>query len=198
MTRLAVCAALGVEARALRGPGRTVVRTGMGPRRARAAADRLPPFDALAVAGFGGGLDARLRPGDLVVATEVRTAAGPLRCRAAADVAELLERAGAAVRLGPVITADHPVTGRERRALAALGAIVVDMESAPLVAAAGDRPWAVVRAVVDTPDHPLVTPATVLRGLAARRRLRLAGPALAAWAAAAATKESHLHEEAGP
>ncbi|POM23474.1 hypothetical protein BTM25_46280 [Actinomadura rubteroloni] len=201
MTRLVVCAALGVEARALRDPAYTVVRTGMGVRRASAAARLLPAFDALAVAGFGGALDDRCRPGDLVVATEVRTATGVLPCPHADDLADRLARGGATVRRGPVVTVGHTVTGRERRALADLGAVAVDMESAPLAASAGDRPWAVVRAVVDGPGHPLVSPGTVVRGLAARRRLRRSAAALAAWAAASApcrTTDSHLPEEAGP
>ncbi|WP_329521565.1 phosphorylase family protein [Spirillospora sp. NBC_01491] len=200
MTRLVICAALGVEARAVgrlrarRGgrPGRAavrVVRTGMGPRRAEAAAARLPEFDALVVAGFGGALDARLRPGDLVVATEVRSGGRTLRCHWAGPLARLLALSGATVHRGPIVTAGHTVTGAERGALAATGAVAVDMESGPLVEAAGARPWAVVRAIVDTPRHPLVSPGTVPHGLNAWRRLWAAGPALSAWAAAAHAAE---------
>ncbi|MFB4306271.1 hypothetical protein [Actinomadura sp. GTD37] len=93
MTRLVVCAALGMEARAVSRDGLRVVRTGMGPARARAAAERLPEFGALAVAGCGGALDARLRPGDLFVATEVRGPSGTVPCR-----------------FGPVETEEHTVT----------------------------------------------------------------------------------------
>src|SRR5206468_7154987 len=57
---LLICTALRLEARALRGARAggavRVVRVGAGPGRARAAARRLPEFDVLVVAGFGGGL----------------------------------------------------------------------------------------------------------------------------------------------
>ncbi|MGI5328269.1 4-hydroxy-3-methylbut-2-enyl diphosphate reductase [Actinomadura nitritigenes] len=182
MTRPVVCAALGLEARALAHVGLPVVRTGAGPARARRAAARLRDADALAVAGFGGALDGRLRPGDLFVATEVRGAGPPVPCPSAEPLAGLLERTtGATVHRGPLVTTDHVVTGRERAELAATGAMAVDMESAPL-AAAGDRPVAVVRAIVDTPDRPLLGPATLTGGTAALRRLRTIGPALRAWA----------------
>ena len=54
-------------------PGVTVLRTGMGRRRALAAAARARrmPAGAVAVAGFCGGLRADLRPGDVVVATSL-------------------------------------------------------------------------------------------------------------------------------
>ncbi|WP_344268080.1 hypothetical protein [Actinomadura napierensis] len=60
--RLAVCAALGLEARALAHGGVRVVRTGAGPARARKAAARLRDFDALAVARHRGPRCWRRRP----------------------------------------------------------------------------------------------------------------------------------------
>ncbi|SEG40978.1 4-hydroxy-3-methylbut-2-enyl diphosphate reductase [Thermomonospora echinospora] len=182
--RLAVCAALGIEARALARGGLHVTRTGMGPRRTLAAAARLPTFDALAMAGFAGALDDRLRPGDLLVATEVRVGDRTLRCRSAELLASRLARGGGRVRLGPLVSTDHLVSGAERRALAATGALAVDMESGFLAAVSGTRPWAVVRAIVDTSDRPLLHPSTIGGALAARRRLREVGPALTDWAAA--------------
>ncbi|CND58371.1 lytB-related protein lytB1 [Mycobacterium tuberculosis] len=196
MTRLIVCAALGVEARAVSRGGLDAVRTGMGPAKARAAAGRLPEHDALAVAGCGGALDERLRPGDLFVATEVRGPSGTVPCRSAEALAGLLERTtGATVHRGPLVTVDRVVTGAQRAELAATGALAADMESAALAAAAGDRPFAVVRAIVDTPDRPLVSPATLTGGLAALRRLRTIGPALRAWAEATGPRRLLL---AGP
>jgi 4-hydroxy-3-methylbut-2-enyl diphosphate reductase len=72
------------------------------------------------------------------------------------------------------------VTGRARAALAATGAVAVDMESAWLAAAAADpdRPLAVVRAVLDGPGRELADPRPALRAL------RAAAPVLAEWAAA--------------
>ncbi|NVI89298.1 4-hydroxy-3-methylbut-2-enyl diphosphate reductase [Actinomadura sp. BRA 177] len=196
MSRLLVCAALGVEARAVSADGLRIVRTGMGPAKARAAAANLPSHDALAVVGCGGALDERLRPGDLFVATEVRGPSGTVPCRSAEPLAGLLERTtGATVHQGPLVTVDHIVSGAERADLAADGAMVVDMESSVLAEAAGDRPFAVVRAIVDTPGRPLVSPATLTGGTAALRRLRKVGPALREWADAAGPRRLLL---AGP
>ncbi len=90
---------------------------------------------------------------------------------------------------------DHLVRGPERERLAATGALVADMESAVLARAADGRPLAVVRAVSDTPDRPLVSPGALGGGLAALRSLRAAGPALARWAAAVGERQVLL---AGP
>jgi 4-hydroxy-3-methylbut-2-en-1-yl diphosphate reductase len=197
MTPLVVCAALGIEARALsQDEDLDVVRIGMGEANARTAAESLPEFGALAVVGCGGALDDRLRPGDLFVATEVRGPSGTVRCRSAEPLAGLLERTtGATVHRGPLVSLDHMATGLERASLAATGALVADMESAELAAAAGERPFAVVRAIVDTPGRPLVSPATIPGGTAALRRLRTVGPALREWAGAAGPRRLLL---AGP
>jgi 4-hydroxy-3-methylbut-2-enyl diphosphate reductase len=195
VTRLVVCAALRIEAWAVACGDLRVIRTGPGPDRARAAAARLPEFDALAVTGFGGALDARLRPGDLFVATEIRGPERTVACAATEPLAVRLERAGATVHRGPLLTTDHIVTGRERAVLAASGAPAIDMESAPLAAAAAGRPCVAVRAIVDTPDRPLLSPATLTGGVAALRRLRRIGPALARWGAALGTVEAEEHTE---
>jgi 4-hydroxy-3-methylbut-2-en-1-yl diphosphate reductase len=65
----------------------------------------------------------------------------------------------------------------------------VDMESAPLGIAAAGRPFAAVRAVVDTATNPLWTIGTVRRGIAALRMLRQAVPALDQWARATGTRD---------
>jgi 4-hydroxy-3-methylbut-2-enyl diphosphate reductase len=199
---LLVCAPLRPEARAIRrglnGNG-TVLNTGYGPRRsaARATALRQVPFGSLAVAGVGGGLTRDLRPGDLVVASEIRDEAGStlISCPSAPLLAGELRRSGLRVRVGPVVTVGHLVRGGQRERLAASGALVVDMESAQLAQAAEGKPLAVIRAVSDTPDHPLLSPGVVGGGLAALRSLRAAGPALARWAAAAGQRQVLL---AGP
>jgi 4-hydroxy-3-methylbut-2-enyl diphosphate reductase len=69
------------------------------------------------------------------------------------------------------------------------------MESSYLLAGAAGRPAVVVRAVSDAADRPLLRPGVVTGGIAALRSLRLAGPALAAWAAAAGPRQVLL---AGP
>jgi 4-hydroxy-3-methylbut-2-enyl diphosphate reductase len=186
---LLIAAPLAIEARALtRGPAGPVrvLRTGAGLRRATLAARRLPDFDVLVVAGFGGALVPGLRPGDLFVATEVRDPTTTHPCPGAGRLAaQLAAESDARVRVGVLLTSDHIVRGAERGMLAASGGHAVDMEAAPLVAeaAARGRPFAVVRAVVDTPDQPLLRPGTLRGGLLAYRRLRALRPALLRWAA---------------
>ncbi|MEV4461199.1 4-hydroxy-3-methylbut-2-enyl diphosphate reductase [Microbispora sp. NPDC049633] len=192
MTGLIVCTALGMEARAVaRGlrpardhPRVRIFRIGMGPDRAARAAALLPPAAALAVTGFGGALHDGLRPGDVLVATEVRSGGRVWPCPSAPLLAGELVRAGLPARTGPLVTAPGIVSGRARLALAREGACAVDMESAPLAEAAGGRPFAAVRVIVDTPGAPLLNPATVGGAVAARRALARVGPVLARWAAA--------------
>ena len=90
---------------------------------------------------------------------------------------------GLRVRSGPVISCDHIVGGaEEREALAATGALAVDMESAELVRAAGAIPTAVVRVIVDTAHNPVASLATVPSGARALLTLRKMGPAMRRWA----------------
>jgi 4-hydroxy-3-methylbut-2-enyl diphosphate reductase len=214
--RLLVCTALGIEARAVRRglpADVTVRRTGMGPVAAGRAV--LPAFEALAVTGFGGALDDELRPGDVLVASEVRFDGEVLACPSAAFLMRELTLAGLRAYTGPLVTVDRLVTGRfagraagaenerpwasEARAADATGRLsggevrvaagrarAVDMETGPLARAAAGRPFAAVRVIVDTPSRPLLSPATVRGGLAARRTLRRLGPVLVRWAVATA------------
>ncbi|MBO0788867.1 MAG: 4-hydroxy-3-methylbut-2-enyl diphosphate reductase, partial [Actinobacteria bacterium] len=110
------------------------------------------------MAGTGGGLAADLAPGDLVVASEVTDGTTTVPCPSAPLLAGELTRAGLPARAGRVITTGRLAGGRERQRLAGSGALVADMESAPLAAAADGRPVAVLRAVSDTPGHPLLGP----------------------------------------
>ena len=196
---LLVAAPMRLEARAVRRglPAAAVEATGYGPRRAArwAAAARERPFSALAIAGTAGGLAADLRPGDLVVGTEVSDGTGTWPVPSWPLLAGELRRAGLPVREGRVISVDHLVHGAERARLAAGGAVVADLESAALAQAADGRPLAVLRAVSDTPDRPLLRPGALGGGLAALRSLRAAGPALARWAAATGQRQILL---AGP
>ncbi|TDC82741.1 1-hydroxy-2-methyl-2-butenyl 4-diphosphate reductase [Actinomadura sp. 7K507] len=177
-----VCAALRMEARAVRrGLARTpVVVVGYRARHA----DRLPgSCAALVTVGFGGALDERLRPGDVLVADEIRGGPGtePVPCSAPRLLAGELIRDGLGVQVGPIVTTDHVVRGAERAFWAAQGARAADMESAAVAARARSRPVAAVRVIVDGPGHPLWHPGVVGRGLAARRVLARTGPALERW-----------------
>ncbi|MFD0905906.1 phosphorylase family protein, partial [Actinomadura sediminis] len=138
--------------------------------------------------GFGGALDARLRPGDVLVAGEVRGAGPPAPCHRpealARELAAELAGTGTRVLLGPLLTSPGVVGGAGRARLAARGARAVDMETAVLAAAAPGHPLAAVRVIVDGPRRPLWSPGTLVRGAAAWRTLARVGPALERWAAA--------------
>jgi 4-hydroxy-3-methylbut-2-enyl diphosphate reductase len=185
---------LRVEHAALRAAGDTLrlVRTGIGPARAARARVSGAKPSAVLVAGVGGALRPGPRPGDLVVATEVRGEHGdPVPVPSAPMLAGALRRLGLTVHLGPVLTTDQVLRAHTRDTGDALA---VDMESAALAPPAG-TPFAVVRAIVDTPEHPLANLGTPARGLTALRALRAAVPALRGWARAVGQRQVHL---AGP
>jgi 4-hydroxy-3-methylbut-2-en-1-yl diphosphate reductase len=190
-----IWAPLWVERAALRSAGAArglrVRRTGMGPARAaRAAASLARDGGPVLVAGVGGGLAAGLRAGDLVVASEVRDGSGPpVPVPSAALLAGALRRLGLRVRVGPIHSSARVVAGPERGRLAATGALAVDMESAALAAGAGGHPFAVLRSIVDTPEHPLWRPGTLARGAVGLRALRRAVPALEQWSRATGARE---------
>jgi 4-hydroxy-3-methylbut-2-en-1-yl diphosphate reductase len=187
---LTVLAPLRLEAlavrRGLRDPGSVVVRIGMGPVRARAAADRLVTDcykGAIVVAGVCGGVDQRLRPGDVVVATTLRTVDGHERDVPDAEVlAGSLRRLGRSCVTGTILS----VARLERTAVAAAagheGVVAVDMESAWLAAAAGNRPFAVLRVVADAAGRSVYHPRTLVDGARALASLRRVAPALEVWA----------------
>jgi 4-hydroxy-3-methylbut-2-enyl diphosphate reductase len=190
---LTVAVALRLEALVVRAalPGAHLVRTGMGPKRAGAAATRWVSGQpaALAVAGVCGGLDPRLRPGEVVVASEVRGPDGVLACPSGRLLVAALARRGLRAHLGPLVSVDHVVRGEERARLHAEGAVAADMESAFLAAAAGLTPsraaaLAVLRVVSDAPGRELARLGVVADALRALRALHHAAPALADWAAA--------------
>jgi 4-hydroxy-3-methylbut-2-en-1-yl diphosphate reductase len=170
-------------------PGAVVV--GGGPRRIASATVtvesllRTGDWSALLVAGTCGALAADLAPGDLVVASEVTGEATRVRCPAAPAAAASLRATGRRVHIGQIRTAGRYVDGPDRRALAGTGALAVDTESAVLaaLAAASGLPVLVVRAVSDTPRHPLRSAGILRSGLLALRALHAAAPVLATWAA---------------
>jgi adenosylhomocysteine nucleosidase len=161
---------LGSVARVLRGARRgsevrgrmsgsevIALATGMGGEAHRAIADERP---ALVVScGFAGALDGALSAGDLVLATAVRSADG-----GAVRAPEALRRAAAAALQGLRVAHGEIVSGTavaatadEKRALAAHGALAVDMESYAVARAAANAgvPWLALRAIVDPLDTAL-------------------------------------------
>ncbi|HEV2346139.1 MAG TPA: 4-hydroxy-3-methylbut-2-enyl diphosphate reductase [Actinocrinis sp.] len=190
--KLTIAAALAIEARALE-KGLTgtrdvrVVRVG---QRARNAVRVLPrDDDALIVAGVAGGVAPHVRAGDIVVATEVRGPEGSVvRSPAAPLLAAALRAlkltgpnsAPVKVHLGPIATTDRLALGSRRRVLASEGVAAVDLESSWLGTLA-NRPFAVVRVIVDDSETGLYHPATVSRGRAAIQMLSRIVPALERW-----------------
>ena len=193
---IVVAAPLGLEARALRrgAPGLRVLRTGMGPARARRAAERLraDPASAVAVAGLCGALVPDLEPGDVLVASSVEDEHGGAAELETVGVCRALRAIGIDPRVGRIICTDHFAHGRERERLALGGAVAADMESAWLAAGAGHRPLAVVRVVIDGPRHELWRPAAARQLLLGLRRLREIAPALERWAEGLGVKQPSL------
>jgi 4-hydroxy-3-methylbut-2-enyl diphosphate reductase len=157
----------------------------MGEKRSRAAAARVAsmPARAVAVLGFCGALSDDLRPGDVVLASEVRGNGEPLQCQPSQRLGKELSGSGLTVREGPIVSVPKMSRGVERAQLAEDGSIAVDMESAWLAPAAAGRPFAVLRAVVDTPSRELVRFSTVPGGIRAYRALVRAARALESWTA---------------
>jgi 4-hydroxy-3-methylbut-2-en-1-yl diphosphate reductase len=197
--RPVVAAPLVVEAAMLRGArgDADVIHTGMGPRRTADAARTLAHDDhvGLAVAGLCAAISPDLRPGDVVLADAVDDGERRTPLPADALLEHELRRCGPRVHRGPIRCVDHVLGTRERAALADTGAIAVDMESAQLMEAAGDRPRAVVRVVVEPEGRGLLSPRTALDGVRALRALRRSGAAISLWARALAPRTVLL---AGP
>jgi 4-hydroxy-3-methylbut-2-enyl diphosphate reductase len=189
MRELLLLAPLRLEARALRGGTATIAVTGAGRRRTERAGPRLAPLlaehQATVVAGFCGAVDRGLAPGDLVVASSVGGHGGQeWTFPGAAMLAGELRRAGLRAVTGPLHTVERVALGPARALARRAGAMAVDMESAWLVDLVPDgRPRAVVRSVVDTPDHELLSPRTARNAWRAARSLRAAVPVLERWAA---------------
>ncbi len=178
------------------GTGLLCARSGVGVARAASAARWLVAegATALAVVGVSGGLDPRLRPGDLVVADAVLEAGGAAGGGIATDpdrsglLYEAVSAEGLRVRRGAVISASRPVSSAGDKAALhdRCAALAVDMESAAVARAAaeGNRPLVVLRAVCDAADQSVpddflvsldddgsVRPSVLLRRLAVRPSL---------------------------
>ena len=168
--------------RAVRSAG--VARTGAGPRRAQAFAQRWPPaatapaHDGAVVLGLAGALTDALAPCDVVVADTVRGPGDdrPVTGPVPEAILALLRDAGIGAVRGPVRSVARPVRGARRAGLAADGTLAVDMESWWLLAAE-PPPLAVVRVVCDAPGAELVSPSLpwrVRRSLAVLSRIAAA------------------------
>ncbi len=119
--------------------------------------------------------------GDLVVASELWSTESPLSLSLAAApiLAAEFRRAGLGVHTGPLVSSPRYVRAGERAALAASGALAVDMESAGVMDHLPDNPAADIRAVSDTAER-----GPVLGGVRALRALRAVRGPIQRWAAA--------------
>ena len=139
-----------------RRPGVHVVRTAIG-ERSRETMDELDHESAeaslLIATGFSGGIDSRIRRGDLFLARLVRHRGEEIRVDP-----ELLQRARSALgggsvelHVGPCESVDHVLQPDEKRALVADGVAAIDMESGPLARWAVNRgiPFLALRAILD-------------------------------------------------
>lgn len=206
---------LRVEQAALRGAARSMrlVRTGMSPRRAAAAAAALAdPVSPTSPVSLTDSSDAAGSCG-AAAHRRVEVPSAPL-------LADALRQLGLTVHVGPILSSHRILRGIARQRVAAThgGPLAVDMESAALapagaLAGAAVRtatgatsnacsatatcvPFAVVRVIVDSVDHPLWRVGTPLRGVRALRTLRACLPALEWWAAAmTATDRRNATEE---
>ena len=192
MGELLVAAPLRIEAALISSAARgaSVRKTGMGPERAKAAAGELVSQRgaAMIVLGFCGGLDSGSVPGEVIVAEDVYAASdeGHTEARVSCDLtSDLLQRLtglGMKVRTGHVVCVSRLALGDRRAELHAGGAIAVDMESVWLSAGAGERPFGVVRVVLDSPTHELMRPQAAAGAVRAARVLRRVAGALHEWA----------------
>lgn len=200
MTELLVAAPLRVEAALISSAasGAVIHKTGMGPDKSKAAASQLSDQagGALLVVGFCGGLDDSSVPGEVIVAERVYAAVDEghpelqIECSLSTELLGRLTGLGMKVRSGPVVCVSKLALGDRRAELHAAGAIAVDMESVWLASAARDRPFGVVRVVLDSPTHELMRVQAVGGALRAALALRRVAAALQGWAPGA------LHVEA--
>jgi 4-hydroxy-3-methylbut-2-en-1-yl diphosphate reductase len=190
---LLVLVPLRIEQLALGGAtGYSVIRTGMGPDRARIAAARALAHRAaaVAVAGLCAGIDPALEAGDIVCPTELLADDGT-----SAEVPEssvllgALRRQGLRVHAGTLASTDR-ILGPAERGRRFDGALAVDMESAWLAAGANGRPFAVVRVVADKAGRRLTDPRMAIAGPLALRSLHRVGGALAEWAEAVVPRDN--------
>ncbi|HEX5353562.1 MAG TPA: hypothetical protein VFW60_05735 [Rhodanobacteraceae bacterium] len=149
-----------------------VAVSGIGPRNARHAAERLLACGASRLANWGvaGALRPDLAAGDVLVPERIRCAPGDPGFATDADACERLIAAlsaGLNVHRGVLWSARQPVsTQAEKKALAeSSGAVAVDMEAASIaaVAARANIPFVAVKAICDPVTREL--PARILGAL---------------------------------
>ena len=183
-----VFAPMRVELWALRRgfPKSQVVRVGMGRERSLAAVDRVKKnaaYDIVIVGGVCGSLDPALTSKQVLIASEVRAQdVGTIACTDPTGLARHLADAGFDTRVGPIASVPKLEFAKDAHdGLRDAGAVAVDMESAWLATAAGDRPVHVIRIPSDGPSEPLMHPGVVVWGTRSLFALGRVSRALARW-----------------
>ena len=149
------------EAAILADRGRLAICGDASTLRAKLAELTRQPITLVISWGVCGGLDPRLRPGDLILGAEVVSAEGRINTDEAvtSSLAQRLMDAGAHVAVERVAGVSSPVsTARAKAELRlATGAAAVDMESLIAGRFALERrtPFAILRAVADPADRDL-------------------------------------------
>jgi len=142
-----------------------VIKTGIGPENADAAASMLlarGDFDIVLSTGCAGGLRAGAMPGDVVVASRAVCAASGRQFVAQPAWMAAIEAsaagAGLKVTCGPMLCVDHALTTVAGKRLAAAdGHVAVEMEGAAIAACAARTgiPYGAVRSILDGADTDL-------------------------------------------
>src|SRR5271156_1506762 len=149
------------EAAILAGRGRLAICGDASTLRAKLAELTYQPIILVISWGVCGGLDPRLRPGDLILGAEVVSAGGRINTDEAvtSSLAQRLLNAGARIAVERVAGVNSPVsTARAKAELRlATGAAAVDMESLIAGRFALERrtPFAILRAVADPAGRDL-------------------------------------------
>ncbi len=159
------------------GPGRMTICGDARTLRARLA-EVADPRPSLVISwGICGGLDSRLRPGDIILGVEVVSAEGSIRTDEAvtSSLKQRLINARARIVLERLAAADAPVltVGAKAELHRATGAAAVDMESLTAGRFALERgmPFAILRAVADPADRDL--PPLILEAVDSEGRIKI-------------------------
>jgi nucleoside phosphorylase len=182
-----VFAPMRVEAIALRRgfPADAVVRVGMGRGRSLQAVEQTKgrPRDSVIVGGVCGSLDPKLTSRQVLVASEVRASdQAHITCSEPERLAAYLEQNGFDVCVAPITSVPKLEFAKDAHdALRDAGSAAVDMESAWLANAAGDKPLHVIRIPSDGPSEPLLHPGVAVWGTRALVQLARVSRTLAQW-----------------
>jgi len=154
----------------------TVLLTGMGGENAAKAMSSIPleTQDLCISSGLAGSLDARLTPGDIVVARSAETLDKTSKAASHAALLDLAVLSGATAVNVSVTSEKIVATAEEKEELGQKGSIV-EMESSHILRAAAERhlPCVAVRAISDAADEDL--PVDFARILDSHGHLKIGG-----------------------